>query len=79
MRIQKSLDNNRPLNMINKFGREQIYIVASFNQWVPIEMQTIWEIRKKKSEKAELDDFIEKHRKAGNFMGNPKKKAENIT
>jgi hypothetical protein len=45
--------------------------------WQPIEMSTIWEIKKKKSEKGDIEDFIQRHRAGGNTMGNPKKKAEN--
>lgn len=64
--------------MVNIFGRAQTYLVASFNNWVPVEMQTLWEIKKKKSEKADIYEFIKKHRAAGNIMGNPKKKADNL-
>jgi hypothetical protein len=44
----------------NIFGRAQTYLVASFNNWVPVEMQTLWEIKKKKSEKADILEFIKK-------------------
>ena len=57
-RLQKAMDQNRPLNVKNIFGREQTYLVASFNNWVPVEMQTLWEIKKKKSEKADIFEFI---------------------
>lgn len=34
---------------MNIFGRKQIYLVASFNEWVPIEMQTQQEVKQIKS------------------------------
>ena len=56
----------------------QVYIVASFNNWVPVEMQTLWEIKKKKTEKGDIFDFIDKQKLSGAMMGNPKKKADNL-
>ena len=30
---------------LNLFGRKQIYVCASFNEWMPVEMQTTMEIK----------------------------------
>lgn len=58
--LQKFLDQNRPKNHISIFGRDSVYIVASFNDWQPIELKTIWEIKKTKSEGLEIEKWIQK-------------------
>ena len=34
---------------VNLFGRKQIFLVASFNDWVPVEMNTNCEIKQIKA------------------------------
>lgn len=50
-----SLKKNDPLK-INKFGRNQIFVCASFNDWVPQEMKTFFEIETQK--KFETDEKL---------------------
>jgi len=45
---------------VNIFGRKQIFIVASFNDWVPVEMNTQQEIKQRKAKGAELEDMTAK-------------------
>jgi hypothetical protein len=35
-------------------------MVASFNDWQPLELRTIWEIKKMKSEGYDIKDWIKK-------------------
>ena len=35
-------------NLRNVFGRKQIFIVASYNDWIPVEMKSIFEIKMEK-------------------------------
>lgn len=66
-------NDNKHLNI---FGRKQIYLVASFNDWVPIEMRTNQEIKqlriKGETTIKELDD---NHRAK---LGKSKKKDDNV-
>ena len=39
-------ENNVKLR--NAFGRKQVFIVASYNDWIPVEMKTIFEIKMEK-------------------------------
>ena len=58
--LQETLDKNRPKNEINEFDREQVYIVASWNDWIPYPMITSFEQKKIKSEGAELEAWCTK-------------------
>ena len=53
-------------------------MVASFNDWQPIELRTIYEIKKMKSEGPEIEEWIKKEVAAGRPLKHLKKNAENI-
>lgn len=60
---------------VNIFGRKQIFIVASFNDWVPVEMNTQQEIKQRKAKGAELEDMTAKQLAK---LGKAKKKEDNV-
>ena len=47
--LEKNLEKNRPNQMLNLFLRRQTYIIASFNDWTPLEMKTAFEIKSEKT------------------------------
>jgi len=47
--LLKTLNKNRPNQEVNEVGRKKVYIVASFNDWQPIELNTFYEIKTRKS------------------------------
>ena len=71
------MDKNRPMSQVNEFGRDQVYIVASFNDWFPFTLTTSFEMKKRKSEGIELNKWIAKQIK-GNIPMKGKKKEDNI-
>jgi len=60
--MQKSLEKNSPRKR-SIFGRKLIYMCASFNDWVPVEMKSLYELKTaRKLDKLAhpLDEFIMK-------------------
>lgn len=74
MALQAMLEKNVN-KYLNLFQRKQIYVVASFNDWVPIEMQTTNEIKQRVSKGAELETMNAKQLAK---LGKSKKKDDNI-
>lgn len=65
-------NDNKHLNI---FGRKQIYLVASFNEWMPIELRTNQEIKQLRIKGQEaLMQMDDRHRAK---LGKSKKKADN--
>ena len=50
------LEKNVATNHKNAFGRDDVYLVSSFNEWMPILMRTAYEI--KTAKKMDEDDLI---------------------
>ena len=46
VRLAKGLEKNRVMELKNIFGRDNTYLVASFNDWHPVVMRTPYEIKK---------------------------------
>jgi len=46
--LLKTVNKNRPNQEVNEFGRKKVYMVASFNDWQPIELNTLYEIKTRK-------------------------------
>ena len=46
----------------NVFGRKQIFMVASFNDWIPVEMKTLFEIKMEKKEGDNLLNFVKENK-----------------
>ena len=59
-RLVQSLKQNEPLGHKNVFGRDEVYLVASFNEWQPIALQTTHEIKTKRSKGADLETWLAK-------------------
>lgn len=58
--LQKALDQNRPKVAKNNFGRSNVYLVSSINNWDPIELSTLFEIKTKRKQGSGLDEFLKK-------------------
>lgn len=58
--LQKTLDKNRMEHEKNQFGRVNVFLVASFADWQPIQMHTYFECKTKKTKKWELVEWLEK-------------------
>ena len=61
---------------LNVFKRKQIYICGSFNDWMPVELMTIMEIKKRLTNT--LDELEEMDAKKLAKISKSKKKDENI-
>ena len=48
-------------NVINAWGRKQVFIVSSFNDWVPIEMKTVHEIKMENKHGDALPEYIKEN------------------
>lgn len=46
-------------NIVNVWGRKQVFMVSSFNDWVPIEMKTVHEIKMERKHGNNLSAVIE--------------------
>lgn len=46
----------------NVFGRKQIFMIASFNDWIPVELKTLFEIKMEKKEGDNLLNFIQQNK-----------------
>lgn len=73
--LQQLLDKNVNKHL-NLFGRKQIYVCASFNEWMPIEMQTTAEIKQRKDKHE--DTLKEMDPKKLAKLAKSKKKEENM-
>lgn len=58
--LQKTLDKNRLVHEKNVFGRVNVFLVASFTEWQPIQMHTYFECKTKKTKKWELIEWVTK-------------------
>jgi hypothetical protein len=56
--LLKTLNKNRPKQEVNEFGRKKIYLVASFHDWQPIELNTLYEIKARKQKNFDAENWI---------------------
>ena len=54
--LQKT--KNKVPKIMSIWGRKQVYICASFNDWIPIELKSLHEIRLEAEKGNELGDWI---------------------
>ena len=56
--LQKNIAKKRSF-----FGRKQIYMCASFNDWIPVEMKSLHELKLEREKGSQLKDYIKKCKK----------------
>ena len=56
--LRKNVAKKRSL-----FGRKQIYMCASFNGWIPVELKSLHELKLEREKGAGLKDYIRKCKK----------------
>ena len=57
MKLQKLLDKNVP-KTVSHFKRKQVFICASFNDWVPVELKTTHEIKLERQKGDQLQNYL---------------------
>lgn len=73
--VLKELLNKNKQKHLNLFGRKQIYLMASFNDWFPVEMRTPHEIKQLAAKAAEMEEMTDKQLAR---MAKSKRKEENV-
>ena len=56
--LQKSLEKNK-VKSKNIFGREPVYICATFTDWVPVELKSRFEIKAEQEHKDDLEKWLD--------------------
>ena len=57
------LEKNAPKTR-TPFKRKQVFLVASFNDWIPVEMKSIHEIKTIKSQGENLANYLKENQSA---------------
>jgi hypothetical protein len=55
--LEKAMKNKVP-KVKSIFGRKQVFICASFNDWIPIELKSTHEIKLENEKGNELEEWI---------------------
>lgn len=55
--LEKAMKNKVP-KVKSIFGRKQVFICASFNDWIPIELKSTHEIKLESEKGNELEEWI---------------------
>jgi hypothetical protein len=59
------------------FGRERIFLVASFNDWQPVELKTVFHIKAQRKHGVDFEEWVKATEEKNPSLLVPKKKEEN--
>ena len=48
------------------FGRKQVFMCASFNDWVPVEMKSLHEVKTEREKGDKLKEFLKQSKRENN-------------
>lgn len=76
--MNSALKRNCPDNKKNDFDKDKVFFVASFNDWLPVELKSLFEIKLKKNKGKDFQKFLAESRQKNPAALEPKKKEEGI-